>query len=290
LLPSPALDSTTDNLQNFAACFFALLLVMPLRPYLLQSPLYETMPTTQFQPTLLLLCLLASALPKVFAQGGVQSISDCPLSNRTSCAAVDSKLPSDFCCPDGTSCKSFDSSSSALCCQHGSDCSTIDTISCNVTLQDVTKNASAMVMTTRLNDSLGDCGVWGCCPFGYQYHWRDISTCECQLLDEPAVTVTQVVSQNASASSSIIIPTTSNMTLLSSSVVTPLIDPSSSAAGATVSASESVGAATPTLSIANDPPKEKDPLPKGAVAGISVACTGIGLGGAILILIFCNRR
>ncbi|KAK5079648.1 hypothetical protein LTR70_009264 [Exophiala xenobiotica] len=93
----------------------------------------------------------------------------CPSTNPVSCSAVDSKLPSNFCCgpSDGeeTACLSLDESSSAICCPKGQTCNAIGTIECDVGLMDASKN-SGPFFTTRLNDKLPTCGDL-CCPFGY---------------------------------------------------------------------------------------------------------------------------
>lgn len=93
----------------------------------------------------------------------------CPSANPVSCSAVDSKLPSNFCCgPDDgkeTTCLSLDQSSSAICCPKGQTCNAIGTIGCDVDLMDASKN-SGPFFTTRLNDKLPTCGDL-CCPFGY---------------------------------------------------------------------------------------------------------------------------
>jgi len=93
----------------------------------------------------------------------------CPSTNSVSCSAVDSNLPSDFCCgpSDGkeTTCLSLDQSSSAICCPKGDTCNAIGPITCDVALMDASNNAGPF-FTTRLNDELPTCGDL-CCPFGY---------------------------------------------------------------------------------------------------------------------------
>lgn len=89
----------------------------------------------------------------------------CPSSNPVSCSAVDSKLPSDFCCGSDTTCQSLDQSSSAICCPKGKSCDSIGVINCNLDLMDASSNAGP-IFTTRLKDKLPTCGD-KCCPFGY---------------------------------------------------------------------------------------------------------------------------
>lgn len=91
---------------------------------------------------------------------------ECPSSsNPVSCAAVDSDLPSNFCCGADTVCQSIDQSSSAICCPAGKSCDSISIINCDLNLMDASQNPGP-VFTTRLNDKLPTCGDQ-CCPFGY---------------------------------------------------------------------------------------------------------------------------
>lgn len=86
----------------------------------------------------------------------------CPSNQPTSCKAVDSKLPGNFCCDSDKQCLSVDRSSSAICCPKDSDCATIRPIDCDITLQ-----SKGPIWTTRLKDKLPTCGSQ-CCPFGYK--------------------------------------------------------------------------------------------------------------------------
>lgn len=89
----------------------------------------------------------------------------CPSDNPTSCSAVDSQLPGNFCCGKDTTCISIDQSTSAICCPNGQNCDNIGTINCDVSLQDASKNKGP-IFTTNLNQKLPTCGD-KCCPFGY---------------------------------------------------------------------------------------------------------------------------
>lgn len=89
----------------------------------------------------------------------------CPSENPVSCSAVDSQLPSNFCCGKDTTCVSIDQSSSAICCPKGQNCDNIGTINCDVSLQDASKNTGP-IFTSNLDQKLPTCGD-KCCPFGY---------------------------------------------------------------------------------------------------------------------------
>ncbi|KAK5045389.1 hypothetical protein LTR84_009253 [Exophiala bonariae] len=83
-----------------------------------------------------------------------------------SCKAVDSRLPDNFTCPEGSNCISLDSGSSALCCPDGNTCSNIAPIPCDIQGQNATRNPNASIFTTKSGDNLPSCGS-SCCPFGY---------------------------------------------------------------------------------------------------------------------------
>ncbi|EAS29243.2 uncharacterized protein CIMG_07989 [Coccidioides immitis RS] len=78
----------------------------------------------------------------------------------------DDKLPSNFCCPRSSTCLSLDDSTTLVCCPKGRDCTTIRPITCDIQRQNVSKDPSSVVKTTKLLEPLSQCGS-GCCPHGY---------------------------------------------------------------------------------------------------------------------------
>ncbi|PWI74352.1 hypothetical protein PCL_07666 [Purpureocillium lilacinum] len=76
-------------------------------------------------------------------------------------------LPSQFCCPKGSSCISLAGQTTVLCCPSDSKCERIQPITCNVREQDPLKNPQAPIKTTIFDTPLGKCGTDLCCPFGY---------------------------------------------------------------------------------------------------------------------------
>ncbi|KLU90052.1 hypothetical protein MAPG_09017, partial [Magnaporthiopsis poae ATCC 64411] len=81
-----------------------------------------------------------------------------------------------FCCQKGETCMSLAGHTTALCCPEGSSCRSFYPISCNISLQNVTANPGAAVVTTELNTPLPRCAD-GCCPFGYSCDSATASYC-----------------------------------------------------------------------------------------------------------------
>ncbi|OTA69496.1 hypothetical protein K449DRAFT_461019 [Hypoxylon sp. EC38] len=77
-----------------------------------------------------------------------------------------SGLPDNFCCESGSTCIALAANTTVLCCPINSNCDKIGTITCDLTLQDASKNPAAEIKTTVLNGILEACGGQ-CCPFGY---------------------------------------------------------------------------------------------------------------------------
>lgn len=149
----------------------------------------------------------------------------CPDTSFSSCAAVDSKLPSNFCCGAGTKCLSLDKSSSALCCPDGANgCVVIQTISCNIAQQDVSKSNKSPIFTTKLNDNLPKCGS-ACCPFGYECIMDNNNDPSCKLIvatskAAPNATNTKPSSTNTTVS---IAPSTTIQGIDSTSPLPPAV-------------------------------------------------------------------
>lgn len=106
----------------------------------------------------------ATAIPprELFARQGT-----CP-ADFSSCPG----FPSNFCCPTNQACVSLAGATTLLCCPSGSDCARIKPISCDIQLQNATKNFEAVVKTTALTSEMLKCGD-RCCPFGYSCNKDD---------------------------------------------------------------------------------------------------------------------
>lgn len=132
----------------------------------------------------------------------LQARDTCPSDHSVSCSAVDSKLPSNFCCDSGTVCQSIDRSSSAICCPSGKDCSQIAPIQCDVSLQDASNNTGP-IFTTKVNGTLPSCGSDTCCPFGYSCGKNgNDNICILNKADAGAASTTKVTSTTSATATS----------------------------------------------------------------------------------------
>jgi hypothetical protein len=75
-------------------------------------------------------------------------------------------IPQNFCCQPGQTCVSLAGNTTVLCCPEGADCSVIKSITCQISLQDITLHPDNVLKTTELGAKLPICGSQ-CCPFGY---------------------------------------------------------------------------------------------------------------------------
>ncbi|KAH7072722.1 hypothetical protein BKA63DRAFT_534435 [Paraphoma chrysanthemicola] len=78
-------------------------------------------------------------------------------------------LPSDFCCPTGTSCISLNSASvqSVICCPTGQDCAVIQAITCDISQLNATLHPDNQLHLSDTDSvTLPTCGD-KCCPLGY---------------------------------------------------------------------------------------------------------------------------
>ncbi|KAL8908767.1 MAG: hypothetical protein Q9207_000624 [Kuettlingeria erythrocarpa] len=76
-------------------------------------------------------------------------------------------IPSNFCCPSGTTCTAFNNNKSVICCPSGRDCKTISPLTCDITAQNATLHPSNQLHSTDLTGSLQTCGTNTCCPKGF---------------------------------------------------------------------------------------------------------------------------
>ncbi|CZS94676.1 uncharacterized protein RAG0_04594 [Rhynchosporium agropyri] len=90
--------------------------------------------------------------------------ASCPAAEHTRCAQAG--LPDNFCCPSGSTCIPLAGNTTVLCCPDGSNCSIIKPITCDISAQNVTRNANNTLKTTALTIPLLTCGGL-CCPFGF---------------------------------------------------------------------------------------------------------------------------
>ncbi|RJE21333.1 hypothetical protein PHISCL_06318 [Aspergillus sclerotialis] len=225
---------------------------------------------------LLLLTVLAASIPSSHALNIWPRASDTCPSSYEKCGS--SNLPSNFCCPQSSTCISLDDDSSAICCPKGQDCSYIKPVTCNVLLQDPLQFPKNPLMTTRLDDKLPVCGD-SCCPFGY--------TCKsgtCVLNNRTAATATSIVSSATMSGISTESLTATASTTLSSETETAT-ETTSTATTTPITPLDINASSSPLAS-------SKDTCPsfpsKAVVAGFF---PGMILGAALAFLaLFCIRK
>lgn len=166
-----------------------------------------------------------------------------------SCKAVDSRLPDNFKCSEGSNCISLDSGSSALCCPEGNTCSNIAPIPCDIQGQNATRNPTASIFTIKLGDKLPTCGD-SCCPFGYACidapRNQQNSSPVCSLNTGSSKSGTSDTSPASSSSSS-----TSSIQSSSSSSSSKTSTSKSSAASSTSTSSATPNASTNSAQLEN---------------------------------------
>ncbi|KAL8994055.1 MAG: hypothetical protein Q9169_005881 [Polycauliona sp. 2 TL-2023] len=109
---------------------------------------------------------LSAAIDAAQAFGLVsRQASTCAVSGHTPCNKPG--IPSNFCCPSGTTCTVFNSNKSVICCPSGRDCKTISPLTCDITAQNATTFPSNQLHSTDLTGSLQTCGTKTCCPKGF---------------------------------------------------------------------------------------------------------------------------
>ncbi|KAI4280460.1 MAG: hypothetical protein L6R38_004435 [Xanthoria sp. 2 TBL-2021] len=109
---------------------------------------------------------LSAAIDAAQAFGLVsRQTSTCSVSGHSPCNKPG--IPSNFCCPSGTTCTIFNDNKSAICCPSGRDCKTISPLTCDLNAQNATTHPSNQLHSTDLTGSLQTCGTGTCCPKGY---------------------------------------------------------------------------------------------------------------------------
>ncbi|KAL8814184.1 MAG: hypothetical protein Q9223_006573 [Gallowayella weberi] len=91
--------------------------------------------------------------------------STCASSGYTACNKPG--IPSNFCCPSGTTCTAFNDNKSVICCPNGRDCKTISPLTCDLNAQNATTHPSNQLHSTDLTGTLQTCGTNTCCPKGF---------------------------------------------------------------------------------------------------------------------------
>lgn len=194
-------------------------------------------------------------------------------------ACAESNLPSNFCCPSGSTCDVLAGNTTILCCPSGENCSIIRPISCDISLQNVDTYPNSSVKTTALGGVLTHCGSGTCCPFGYSCNGSGDCTKDA---DQNTVPVTTSLTSSATATMTKSATTASSSPTGSTSpkstvAVVPTTDTSPTAA-----TTSTIGAGTATGSesaAASTGSKSSKPFPTASVVGGVVG----GLGGLLLI-------
>ncbi|KAL8688205.1 MAG: hypothetical protein Q9218_005824 [Villophora microphyllina] len=122
------------------------------------------------------ICLISTLVPQTTALAAAvdaaQAFGLLPRQTST-CATADyspcskAGLPSNFCCPSGSTCTVFNNNKSVICCPTGRDCSTIAPLTCDLGAQNATLHPSNQLHSTDLTGSLQTCGTGTCCPKGF---------------------------------------------------------------------------------------------------------------------------
>ncbi|KAI4223427.1 MAG: hypothetical protein L6R40_008504 [Gallowayella cf. fulva] len=122
------------------------------------------------------ICLISTLIPRSIAlsaaANGAQAFglvsrqtSTCTASGYSPCNKPG--IPSDFCCPSGTTCTAFNNNKSVICCPNGRDCKTISPLTCDLNAQNATIHPSNQLHSTDLTGTLQTCGTNTCCPKGF---------------------------------------------------------------------------------------------------------------------------
>ncbi|KAL8899866.1 MAG: hypothetical protein Q9192_001356 [Flavoplaca navasiana] len=122
------------------------------------------------------ICLISSLVPRSTALSAAidtaqafgllpRQASTCAVSGHLPCNKPG--IPSNFCCPSGTTCTVFNSNKSVICCPSGRDCKTISPLTCDLNAQNATAFPSNQLHSTDLTGSQQACGTKTCCPKGY---------------------------------------------------------------------------------------------------------------------------
>ncbi|KAL8743063.1 MAG: hypothetical protein Q9190_004550 [Brigantiaea leucoxantha] len=109
-------------------------------------------------------CALSAAVDAAQAFGLLSRATTCSTAGYESCN--EAGIPSNFCCPSGSTCTPFNDNKSIICCPSGRDCKTIAPLTCDLNAQNATLHPSNPLHSTDLSGSLQQCGS-NCCPKGF---------------------------------------------------------------------------------------------------------------------------
>ena len=208
---------------------------------------------------------------------------------RATCASrkldtCSSKLPSNFCCPSGTTCMALAGDTTALCCPDGQSCEFIQPIICDVSAQNPDKTPSPPIITNVLDVDMEKCGSDKCCPFGY--------TCagggtKCQ--KKPDQSQKPGKKNNSSTSSQSSAATSTTEAPKSASQVVTLSQPTTEATSVSTSATAAATTATEASSTATStstPDQQSEPKSSGGGASTTSIVGGVVAACLILLIIF----
>ncbi|KAL8673466.1 MAG: hypothetical protein Q9168_002133 [Polycauliona sp. 1 TL-2023] len=122
------------------------------------------------------ICLISTLVPRSTALSAAidaaqafglvaRQASTCAASGQSPCNKPG--IPSNFCCPSGTTCTVFNSNKSIICCPAGRDCKTISPLTCDISAQNATTFPNNQLHSTDLTGALQTCGTSTCCPKGF---------------------------------------------------------------------------------------------------------------------------
>ncbi|KAI1390229.1 uncharacterized protein F4822DRAFT_229909 [Hypoxylon trugodes] len=193
-----------------------------------------------------------------------------------------SGLPDNFCCETGATCNVLAGNTTVLCCPKGSNCDKISPITCDLGLQDASKNPTAEIKTTALDGfTLASCGN-SCCPFGYRCDGGTICVKEANQNEKPTP-------DKPSSSSTTKAPThtssTGKPTTAASTTVAVSGIPTSSSAGESPTPTSTTGAAT-----VDAPSTSSTSHTVTIVAGVIGGIVGIVLIISAVVLIRFRRK
>ncbi|KAK1755344.1 hypothetical protein QBC47DRAFT_383443 [Echria macrotheca] len=156
-----------------------------------------------------------------------------------------------FCCPQNSTCLTLAGNTTVLCCPSSSNCQLIERISCDVSLQDPSKNPDAKIKTTALQAALPKCQD-SCCPFGYTCAGDGNCEKDKDQSTAPRASVTSSTSSPSPTSTSSSSPVKSSTSSISEAGTGLPIQPTPTA-GTTTSASENNNG-TDSAASSNGPP------------------------------------
>ncbi|KAL8736889.1 MAG: hypothetical protein Q9181_002229 [Wetmoreana brouardii] len=122
------------------------------------------------------ICLASTLVPQTIALSAAvdaahafgllpRQASTCATTGYSPCNKAG--IPSNFCCPSGSTCTAFNGNKSVICCPNGRDCKTISPLTCDLSAQNATLHPSNQLHSTDLTGTLQTCGTGLCCPKGF---------------------------------------------------------------------------------------------------------------------------